>query len=452
MRTVKIGKDNILNKDIIKISYHGNEIPGLQLFNVNDVIVGNPNSNIAMAFVYTWKEDTAPAKIRQYMQRVSNYNYLTGLWRTTNGAKYVFSNVLANPNVNKFVVVVFGQRDNGHLLAEALTKFWQNGVDERGIIKGSKAPNPKFEQISIEGLERIRKQCDLIVITNVEESDKGLERVEKVSRVCIQEPGNALSPELLGIEFFSSYGQRKIYDDGARFEEPLLIDLSGTARKVRYEHKELTTAIGQSIQAENLEDAHEAVAAFIFNNGLTLVDQRNIITLECRSFTVTVMDPLRKIPDGFSEDYIRRYVNEFMNGLGEQLDEFVYTYHDRIFKKWGNQFEKVVKSLKEHPNTRRALISLWNPESDVLDTNAPCLDFIWCVVRNNKLEFHVVYRSHHLATVTREGKLMKGEGAFVPNLYAIATMQEKMAFELGIERGPLVLTDFSGHLYVSDVK
>jgi thymidylate synthase len=73
-------------------------------------------------------------------------------------------------------------------------------------------------------------------------------------------------------------------------------------------------------------------------------------------------------------------------------------------------------------------------------------------VRDSELEFHVVYRSHHLATITKDGKLMEGEGAFVPNLYALATLQDKMAKELNIKRGPLVLTDFSGHVYVSDVE
>jgi hypothetical protein len=62
----------------------------------------------------------------------------------------------------------------------------------------------------------------------------------------------------------------------------------------------------------------------------------------------------------------------------------------------------------------------------------------------------VVYRSHHLATITKDGKLIKGEGALVPNLYAIATLQQKMAKDLNIERGYLHLTDFSGHLYVAE--
>lgn len=483
MKPVKIGYNELLKKDIIKISYHGDEIPGLQLFNTHDVLVGNPNSNIAMAFVYTWKDDIAPKPIRECMQKLANYNYITGLWRTTNGAKYVFSNILANPNVNKFVIVVFNQKDNGHLLAEALKKFWQNGVDENGIIKGSNSPNPKFEQVPKEALERIRIQCDLIIVSQVPDNDNGFEIIENISKACIQEPRNAVAVSSftginslagINIEFYSNYNNLQssyllsnshtkiahlIYDDGARFNEPFIFDLSGTARKVHYEQKELITTIGQSIQAETLEDAHESIAAFIFKNGLTLVDQRNIITLECRTFTVTIINPLKKIPDGFSQDYLNRYVHEFLNGVSSEsatTDEFVYTYHDRIFKKWGNQYEKVVQLLKQHPNTRRAMISLWDPSSDVQNTNAPCLDFIWAVIRNNKLEFHVVYRSHHLATVTKSGKLMKGEGAFVPNLYAIATMQEKMAKELGtepcIERGPLILTDLSGHLYVSDVK
>ncbi len=469
MQTVKIGFDEILNKEILKIAYHGHEMPGLQLFNANDVLIGNPSSNIAVAFVYTWKEDSLPKLIRDYMQKISNYAYIAGLWRTTNGAKYVFSNILANPNVNKFVLIVFGQKDNGHLLVEALTKFWLHGVDENGIIRSSLSPNPKFEQVPKDALERIRMQCDLVVMTHVEESQAGYDKICALMKACIQEPKNAVCPSSLGAVFYSAGSfltpnpalapinascSGLLYDCGARFEEPLIFDLSSTARNVHYEQKELVSTIGQSLQAETLEDAHDAVAAFIFKNGLTLVDQRDIITLECRTFSVTVLDPLKKIPSGFSDEYLGRYAHEFMNGIckGNASDEFVYTYHERIFRRWGNQYEKAVSLLRLHPNTRRAMISLWDPASDIQNTNAPCLDFIWAAVRNNKLEFHVVYRSHHLATVTRSGRLMKGEGAFVPNLYAIASMQDKMAKELCIERGPLILTDLSGHLYVSNIK
>jgi thymidylate synthase len=193
------------------------------------------------------------------------------------------------------------------------------------------------------------------------------------------------------------------------------------------------------------------IAAFVFTNGTMLSDQRNIITCENRTLTLTIKNPLEKIPQGFSKEYLKKYVDEFMQGKGNDLDEFVYTYHERIFKRWGNQPEKIIELLKKAPNTRRALISLWDQEQDIGNSNAPCLIFLWFALRENKLEVHAVYRSHHLATVTKDGRLMEGEGALVPNLYAIATLQKKIADTLFVETGHLVLTDLSGHVYVSEV-
>jgi len=66
------------------------------------------------------------------------------------------------------------------------------------------------------------------------------------------------------------------------------------------------------------------------------------------------------------------------------------------------------------------------------------------------LECHVTYRSHHLATVDKEGRIVVGEGAFVPNLYAIAYLHRHISEKTDYKEGPLTLIDFSGHLYVCD--
>jgi len=447
MKTFVISRDPYLKKDIIKLNYESEDLPKIQLFNSEDVIVGNPSSNIAIVFVYTWKSDYPPKDIKDFFQRISNYSALAGLWRTTNGAKYAFANILANPNINKIIVVVFGEEDNGHLLVDSLRNLWKKGYDQEGIIIGSIAPNPKFEQVPFEALDRIRKQCDLIILNNQD----NFSFIESVVKSCIQEPSN--SSEIKDMEFYSSaIKNNRLYDDGARFSSPFFIDLSTSSKNIKFESKNLISAVGQSIQARNLNDGLDQVASFVFKNGTPLIDERGIITIESRSLTITVMDPLENMPEGFSKQYIDKYIKEFMEGVGEKLDDFAYTYHERIFKRWGNQVEKIISVLKNHPNTRRAMISLWNPIEDIGNSSPPCLDFIWVVVRNDKLEFHVVYRSHHLATVTEDGKLMRGEGAFVPNLYALATLQDFIARNIGIKRGPLVLTDFSGHLYVSRIK
>jgi thymidylate synthase (methanogen type) len=447
MKAVVIGKDPYLDKNILKINYESDELPKIQLFNSEDVIVGNPSSNVAVAFVYTWKTDYPPEEISSFFQRVSNYAALTGLWRTTNGARYAFANILANPNINKLVLLVFSQDDNGHLLADSLRNLWEHGYNKDGVIINSKAPNPKFEQVPLEALDRIKRQVDLIILKKIGDTKEA----ERIIKACIQEPENAV--DIDNIEFYSALVKNsRLYDDGARFEKPYIIDLLTTAKNVKFESKNLLSTVGQSIQAANLEDGIEQVSSFVFKNGTPLIDERGIITIETRSFSITIIDPLEKIPEGFSKQYIERYIREFMEGVGEKLDDFAYTYHERIFKKWGNQAEKITEILKNHPNTRRAMISLWDPIVDIGTSSPPCLDFIWAVIRNNKLEFHVVYRSHHLATVTESGKLMSGEGAFVPNLFALATLQQHIAENLSISRGPLVLTDFSGHLYVSRVK
>ncbi len=446
MKSCRYGYDSIQKKDLYKIQYTAKDIPARQLFNSDDVIIGNPSSNIAIGFVYTWKEDRPPLPIREFFQRVSNYAYITGLWKTTNGARYVFANILGNPNVNKLILFVFDHKDNGHLLVNAVVNFWKNGVDKDGIIVGCRAPNPRFEQVPGDALDRVRKQADLVVMRFV----KDLDRAEKLIRLMFQEPENASSVPS-DAEFYSTIGLKQLYDDGARFDKPYLLDLSAGAKSVSFIQKYSELPLGQTVHADNLQDALEMITAFVYKNGEMLKDQRGVITMESRSFAVTIRDPLEIIPHGFSDSYIKKYVAEFMEGVGGSLDEFAYTYHERLFKHWGNQVERAVKVLKKNPNTRRCMLSLWDPSSDLEQSNPPCLDFIWLVVRDKKLEMHVVYRSHHLATITKNGRLMEGEGAFVPNLYALGTLHKQISEKINHERGPIVLTDFSGHLYMSNV-
>jgi tetrahydromethanopterin S-methyltransferase subunit A len=444
MKSIIIGHDKYLSKDIKKIIFE--KIPDKKIFSSEDVLFGNPSSNVAIVFVYNWKSDKPPKDIQDLFIKLSNYSAIVGYWRTTNGGKYAFANILANPNINKILVFVFEKEDNGHLLVDSLRKLWTNGVDNEGKIIGCSSPNPKFEGISNENLKRVTKQADLVILKNI----KDLNVCEKLVLAQIQEPQNAVPIDnFKDIEFYSNYSKQSLfYDCGSRFDEPAIIDFSSAVETIRYDPSK--NLLAQSLLAEDLDDAVKQVAAFIFSHGDFSKDQRGIHTFEYRSFSLTVKDALSKIPTNFSKDYLDKYIKEFMEGVGEGLDDFAYTYHERIFKRWGNQVEKAVNILKKDPNTRRVLISLWDPSSDMSSNNPPCLDFIWPCIRNNKLEFHVVYRSHHLATITKDGKLIKGEGALVPNLYAIATLQQKMAKDLNIERGYLYLTDFSGHLYVAE--
>ncbi len=515
MKKIKIGRDGFLKKDIIKLRFDASELPGLQLFNSSDVIAGNPSSNIAIGIIYNWKTDDAPEQVRQFFQRISNYAALTGFWRTTNGARYVFSNVLANPNINKLVIVVFNSKDNGHLVADALRCFWKNGIDKNGIIIGSKAPNPKFEQLSKESLERAKKQMDLLILTQLEENEKGFSIAEALIKALIQEPENAVSIESFrssysrNLEFYSeTIKNGLLYDDGARLFDIYKVDLFSSAKQLSCKSNPCNSEdesnnpaannnptlnnpailpLSGKIIAKSISDAFYKMSSFIFSNGTMLRDSRKITISECRSITVVIEDPLSELPEGFSKSYLENYLAEFMHGKG-MLKGFAYTYHYRIFKRWGNQVQKAIQLLSGSPETRRALISLWDPAEDILSSSPPCLDFIWLCIRYNKLEMHIAYRSHHIATCTKTGRIMPGEGAFVPNLFALANLHSYIFKEIkklssskakskedakdakgagekekaqkgfsgntalsGLSKGPIVLTDFSGHLYVSSI-
>lgn len=412
----------------------------LKFFNSNDVILGNPMSNIAVAFIYTWKSDEPPEEIRDFFVKISNYAFLTGYWRTTNGAKYVFSNLLLNPNVNKFVVCIFDHKDNGHMLVDALRCFWKEGISEEGTIISSKAANPRFEGLNKEALQRIRKQADLIIIENAT-----FEKIEETVKACFQEPKNKTT--VSNIEVIPEKA-KELYDNGARFDSPLIVKREIQEIEGVPETKVIST-LGLSITADNLDDALKKIVKQVFEKGSILKDQRKITINEERSLSVVIKNPLAKLPDHYSKEYLEKYKNEFMEGIADK-NEFVYTYHDRIFNKWGNQPEKIISLLKKNPNTRRAMISLWDPATDLGSQTPPCLNFLWFCVRLNKLECHIVYRSHHLATTDKEGNIIPGEGALIPNLYAIYHLQKMIAENSEFEVGPLILTDFSGHLYVCD--
>ena len=438
-----ISYDHHLNKSIKKL--YQDKPPKKHIFSSEDVIFGNYLSNVAIAFIYNWKSDKPPQEIQDLFLKLSNYAAITGYWRTTNGGKYVFSNLLSNPNINKLVVLTFDAKDNGHLLVDALKNLWKYGTNKDNLIIGSNAPNPKFEGISPEGLTRATKQIDLVVLSNISD----LNIPEQLIKAQIQEPLNAIPcSNFQNLEFYSNYKDNHLmYDDGCRFDKPFEVNFSSSTEKIKFNEAKQKLL---SIEVDDLDEAIKQTSSFIFENGESSTDQRNINTFEYRSFSLTVKDPLSKIPENFSKDYILKYVKEFMQGVGEGLKDFAYTYHDRIFKKWGNQVKKATKILKDNPSTRRALISLWDPVNDINSSNPPCLDFIWPCIRNDKLEFHITYRSHHIATITKEGMLVKGEGALVPNLYALATLQESMSKELNIKRGSLHLNDLSGHLYVAE--
>jgi hypothetical protein len=139
---------------------------------------------------------------------------LSGMLQTENiGLEKMICNIVANPNIR--YIVLCGRESAGHLPGESLLALEQNGVADNKQIIGTRAPTPSLFNISLELIDRFRKQ--IVIVVNLlcqsgerDTSTPGLNPkvVEKAVRSCYQEEPVP----------FMSY---KLYDIGA-YPEPAI--------------------------------------------------------------------------------------------------------------------------------------------------------------------------------------------------------------------------------------
>ena len=102
-----------------------------------------------------------------------------------------------------------------------------------------------------------------------------------------------------------------------------------------------------------------------------------------------------------------------------------------------DQLAHVVDLLREDPLSRRAVIAIYDPARDIpAGKDVPCNDFIQFQSRLGKL---------HMTVTVRSNDLMWGWSGI--NAFEWSTLQEIVAFLLGIQVGPLTFNIGSLHLY-----
>jgi tetrahydromethanopterin S-methyltransferase subunit A len=112
---------------------------------------------------------------------------LAGFLQTENiGIEKIICNVVANPNIR--YVILCGVESAGHHPGQTFEAFIANGVDENRRIKGAISLTPYLYNISLEAIERFRRQTRLVSL--LFEDNRRLridpETVKKVIDACIQ--------------------------------------------------------------------------------------------------------------------------------------------------------------------------------------------------------------------------------------------------------------------------
>jgi thymidylate synthase len=105
-----------------------------------------------------------------------------------------------------------------------------------------------------------------------------------------------------------------------------------------------------------------------------------------------------------------------------------------------NQLAGVIERLKQDPNTRRAFLSIYQPEDAVRTSrDIPCLLSLGYHIRDGRLHATTYMRANNAYSL------------FPYNFFEFSLLAEMIAAELGIEVGPFTHSVASMHIYEEDI-
>jgi thymidylate synthase len=210
------------------------------------------------------------------------------------------------------------------------------------------------------------------------------------------------------------------------------------------------------ISVANLRSGYHEVLRQILEDGAR-VNPRGQATRELSGVTVILADPTDALPVG-----VGRQVNlnvaaveacQLIAGTAwddgvvaassqfERYRESSGFFHGNYGRRIGNQLARTYRKLREDPDTRQAVITLWNPVLDNLPNKRdyPCTVAFQFLLRDGQL---VLYST------------MRSNDAFLGLAYdafQFTQLQLTLARALGVPAGPLVHRANSLHLYEKDL-
>lgn len=130
-------------------------------------------------------------------------------------------------------------------------------------------------------------------------------------------------------------------------------------------------------------------------------------------------------PDQNLEKTHHSRIHNFLIGKSNEMGEDVVSY---------DQIEEVIKKMKENPFSKRAVITLWQPQ-DINDKYAFSYVLSQLLIRDEKLIITNYFRSCDIWN------------GFPFNCLGIANLHNKIANRLGVKTGEFIVHIGSAHIY-----
>lgn len=173
------------------------------------------------------------------------------------------------------------------------------------------------------------------------------------------------------------------------------------------------------------------------NENREIIKYKNIDTKELMFMNTKIEYPQNQDVPKRTKWTSRRALEEYSKEILTDIvpNGFNYTY-GFLLKHPVNQIVEIIYKLKNDPNSRQATMMLGDATC-LWDLEPPCCRIVDFKLRDNKLNMHLLFRSHDAT-------------AYYCNMFGFIKLQEYIANNLGINIGYAACTSESLHLYRGD--
>ncbi|MCK5432205.1 MAG: thymidylate synthase [Gammaproteobacteria bacterium] len=185
--------------------------------------------------------------------------------------------------------------------------------------------------------------------------------------------------------------------------------------------------------------AYKRVLREIIDSGYKIRDEHGGYVIELPNVVTQIKSPMHhRVPEGcgWTETALEVYANQLLNPLNAHGHD--YTYGNRL-RSPEDQLEYCINKIIEFPETRRAIMTTWQPQIDNHMEHVPCMIFNQFTARDDMIHIHATFRSQDAYK------------ASFANVYGLSNMLREVAEQTGYYVGNVTLHVVAAHVYEEDV-